>query len=207
MFWWSSSEYPTKALYMEPSSNTGWPMQRVSISISKGSPFCTMILLVFVVILTSWLTVFVSPAASTIIFAEKSFKITYTPASTSGEGTSATTTLTPIAYSKAVSEGFTLPAVAPQRAGYTFAGWYTNASFTGTAYTAGQILRNEPNNENNITLYAKWTENATVPSTNNNNSTTITDPEVPGSSSNNSNVVVVLNYNSKKITTAPYIRR
>ena len=124
-------------------------------------------------------------------------------------GTSATTTLTPIAYSKAVSEGFTLPAVAPQRAGYTFAGWYTNASFTGTAYTAGQILRNEPNNENNITLYAKWTENATVPSTNNNNndssstnnnnSTTITDPEVPGSSSNNSNVVVVLNYNSKKL--------
>lgn len=43
----------------------------------------------------------------------------------------------------------------PTRAGYTFAGWYTNADFSGTQY---MDLASAPSG----TLYAKWTESACV---------------------------------------------
>ena len=43
----------------------------------------------------------------------------------------------------------------PTRSGYTFAGWYTNADFSGTQY---MDLASAPNG----TLYAKWNENACV---------------------------------------------
>lgn len=48
--------------------------------------------------------------------------------------------------------GLTLPT--PTRAGYTFGGWYTNASFTGSAVT--NILTTDTGNK---TYYAKWTAN------------------------------------------------
>ncbi|EPR10538.1 InlB B-repeat-containing protein [Ruminiclostridium papyrosolvens] len=42
----------------------------------------------------------------------------------------------------------------PTKAGYTFAGWYSNKDCTGTAYTIPNTMPNE-----NVTLYAKWTPN------------------------------------------------
>ncbi len=42
----------------------------------------------------------------------------------------------------------------PTKPGYTFAGWYTNRDFTGTAYTIPNTMPNT-----NVTLYAKWTPN------------------------------------------------
>lgn len=39
-----------------------------------------------------------------------------------------------------------------EKTGYTLSGWYTNASFTGTKYTASV-----PTSDNDIALYAKWT--------------------------------------------------
>ena len=44
----------------------------------------------------------------------------------------------------------------PTRSGYTFGGWYQNASFTGSAVTASYTYTQ------NTTLYAKWTADATV---------------------------------------------
>ncbi len=42
----------------------------------------------------------------------------------------------------------------PTKAGYTFAGWYTNEAYTGTAYTIPDTMPG-----GNVTLYAKWTPN------------------------------------------------
>jgi uncharacterized repeat protein (TIGR02543 family) len=42
----------------------------------------------------------------------------------------------------------------PARAGYTFAGWYTNEAYTGTAYSIPDTMPSQ-----NVTLYAKWTPN------------------------------------------------
>ncbi len=42
----------------------------------------------------------------------------------------------------------------PTKAGYTFAGWYTNSDCAGTAYTIPDTMPGE-----NVTLYAKWTPN------------------------------------------------
>ncbi len=47
-------------------------------------------------------------------------------------------------------KGLTLPT--PERAGYTFGGWYVNANFTGNRITA--VSANETGNK---TYYAKWT--------------------------------------------------
>ncbi len=44
----------------------------------------------------------------------------------------------------------------PTKAGYTFAGWYTNSAYTGAAYTFPNTMPGE-----NVTLYAKWTPNLT----------------------------------------------
>ena len=48
----------------------------------------------------------------------------------------------------------TLPS--PQRTGYTFGGWYTNSSFTGTSYAAGATYSTLAD----VTLYAKWNANS-----------------------------------------------
>ena len=46
------------------------------------------------------------------------------------------------------------------RAGYTFAGWNTEADGSGTSYTNGQSVTNLTSTQGaTVTLYAKWTEN------------------------------------------------
>ena len=60
-------------------------------------------------------------------------------------------TMTPTTYNIETAT-FSLPT--PTRSGYTFKGWYENASFTGTAVT--QIAKGTTGNK---TFYAKWEEN------------------------------------------------
>ena len=64
--------------------------------------------------------------------------------------TSGTKTL----YAVWTAGSVTLPS--PQRTGYTFGGWYTNSSFTGTSYAAGATYSTLAN----VTLYAKWNANS-----------------------------------------------
>lgn len=45
------------------------------------------------------------------------------------------------------------------KTGYTFGGWNTNSSGTGTNYSASQSLTKDQLGGNNITLYAKWVKN------------------------------------------------
>lgn len=66
----------------------------------------------------------------------------------------------------ATSHTFSIPAQAPSRPGYTFAGWNTNAGGTGTSYQpGGQITLEGVNGTNGITgqakqtLYAIWSRN------------------------------------------------
>ncbi len=54
----------------------------------------------------------------------------------------------PTAYTQSAT---TITLSAPTRDGYTFAGWYTNANYTGDPITELDI-----NRTGNITLYAKW---------------------------------------------------
>lgn len=51
--------------------------------------------------------------------------------------------------------GMTVSSSVPTRTGYTFAGWNTNASGTGTNYSAGSYVSVGANAT--VTLYAKWT--------------------------------------------------
>lgn len=51
----------------------------------------------------------------------------------------------------------TLP-TAPTQTGYTFGGWYTDADCTGDEFTSGTFSSITGNDEN-ATLFAKWTEN------------------------------------------------
>ena len=64
--------------------------------------------------------------------------------------TSGTKTL----YAVWTAGSVTLPS--PQKIGYTFGGWYTNPSFTGTSYSAGATY----STLSNETLYAKWNTNS-----------------------------------------------
>lgn len=56
---------------------------------------------------------------------------------------------------------YTLTSNGFERAGYTFAGWTTNADGTGNEYTDAQtgVSNLTSTNEGSVTLYAKWTEN------------------------------------------------
>ena len=45
----------------------------------------------------------------------------------------------------------------PSKTGYTFAGWYTNAECTGSAYDPVSVMPKFTGNDKGITLYAKWT--------------------------------------------------
>ncbi len=57
----------------------------------------------------------------------------------------------------ATSHSFTISSYTPTRTGYTFDGWYTNSSCTGTKYTAGSTI----SVSGSITLYAKWVQDVT----------------------------------------------
>lgn len=59
----------------------------------------------------------------------------------------------PSAQTKWYGETLTLSSVKPTRTGYTFAGWNTNSSGTGTNYSAGGSYTGNAA----VTLYAKWT--------------------------------------------------
>lgn len=59
----------------------------------------------------------------------------------------------PSAQTKWYNESLTLSSTKPTRTGYTFAGWNTNSSGTGTNYSAGGAYTGNAA----VTLYAKWT--------------------------------------------------
>lgn len=59
----------------------------------------------------------------------------------------------PSAQTKWYGETLTLSSVKPTRTGYTFAGWNTNSSGTGTNYASGGAYTGNAA----VTLYAKWT--------------------------------------------------
>lgn len=59
----------------------------------------------------------------------------------------------PSTQTKWYGETLTLSSVKPTRTGYTFAGWNTNSSGTGTNYSAGGSYTGNAA----VTLYAKWT--------------------------------------------------
>ena len=61
----------------------------------------------------------------------------------------------PSSVTQTVQGGTVTLASAITRTGYTFGGWNTNASGTGTTYTAGSSYTPS----SNVTLYAKWTAN------------------------------------------------
>lgn len=57
--------------------------------------------------------------------------------------------------------GMTVSSTVPTRTGYTFAGWNTNSSGTGTNYAAGSSVSVGANAS--VTLYAQWTPNTNTP--------------------------------------------
>ena len=59
----------------------------------------------------------------------------------------------PSAQTKWYNESLTLSSTKPTRTGYTFAGWNTNSSGTGTNYSSGGTYTGNAA----VTLYAKWT--------------------------------------------------
>ena len=66
----------------------------------------------------------------------------------------------PSSQTKTYGVTLTLSSTTPTRTGYTFNGWNTNSSGTGTDYAAGASYTTNAG----ATLYAKWTQNATAPS-------------------------------------------
>ena len=61
----------------------------------------------------------------------------------------------PGAQTKIYGTNLTLSSTVPTRSGYSFAGWNTNSSGTGTNYAAGATY----SSESDVTLYAKWSQN------------------------------------------------
>ena len=71
----------------------------------------------------------------------------------SGDGAAKITLISNANYNVTYKDKYgTLPT--PTRTGYTFEGWYTGENGTGTKITSDTVLTNE----NNHTLYAKWTK-------------------------------------------------
>lgn len=60
----------------------------------------------------------------------------------------------PGAQTKIYGTNLTLSSTVPTRSGYSFAGWNTNSSGTGTNYAAGATY----SSESDVTLYAKWSQ-------------------------------------------------
>jgi uncharacterized repeat protein (TIGR02543 family) len=67
----------------------------------------------------------------------------------------------PSAGTKTYNVTFTLSATTPTQTGFTFAGWNTNSSGTGTNYAASASYTTNAA----LDLYAKWTSNAVAPLT------------------------------------------
>jgi len=65
----------------------------------------------------------------------------------------------PSAGTKTYNVTFTLSATTPTQTGFTFAGWNTNSSGTGTNYAASASYTTNAA----LDLYAKWTSNAVAP--------------------------------------------
>ena len=65
----------------------------------------------------------------------------------------------PSSQTKTYGTSLTLSSTKPTRTGYTFAGWNTNSSGTGTNYSAGGSYTADQNG-GTVTLYAKWTANS-----------------------------------------------
>jgi len=61
----------------------------------------------------------------------------------------------PSSQTKYYGKSLTLSSTTPTRTGYTFGGWNTNSSGTGTNYSAGGSYTANAS----VTLYAKWTAN------------------------------------------------
>ena len=77
-------------------------------------------------------------------------KATYTVSYNANGGSGA-----PSAQTKTSGTNLTLSTTKPTRTGYTFNGWNTNSSGTGTNYASGGTYSSDAA----VTLYAKWTHN------------------------------------------------
>ena len=97
---------------------------------------------------TSKVTSYASAADQTFyaIWNPISYKVTY---NSNGSGS----TVTPTSATSVAGANVTLPT--PSRSGYTFSGWYTNAT-SGTLVGLGGVSY-QPNSA--ITLFARWTKN------------------------------------------------
>lgn len=62
---------------------------------------------------------------------------------------------------KTFNSAFTVSSVVPTRDGYTFAGWNTSATGSGTAYSSGGTIPASMNDA--VTLYAQWTKDPVAP--------------------------------------------
>ena len=82
---------------------------------------------------------------------------TLTPYSSGNTGT---------VFTDVVTEGKTARNITVSRTGYTFGGWYTSSTFTGSAYNFNTPVKG------NVTLYAKWTLNNNNNNNNNNGAKT-----------------------------------
>ncbi|MGN1155738.1 MAG: InlB B-repeat-containing protein [Agathobacter sp.] len=81
---------------------------------------------------------------------------TYTIAFNANGGSGSMSSMTSCKY----STSYTLTANSFTRTGYTFAGWNTNASGTGTSYAnKASVSKLSATNGATVTLYAKWTPN------------------------------------------------
>ena len=96
----------------------------------------------------------------------------------------------PSAGQKTHGTNYTIPSTVPTRTGYTFAGWTTNSSGTGTNYSAGGSYTTDAD----TTFYAKWTAKQTTLTVNPNGGTW------DGSSSTQT---FTQNYNSTKTINNP----
>ena len=96
----------------------------------------------------------------------------------------------PSAGQKTHGTNYTIPSTVPTRTGYTFAGWTTNSSGTGTNYSAGSSYTIDAD----TTFYAKWTAKQTTLTVNPNGGTW------DGSSSTQT---FTQNYNSTKTINNP----
>ena len=96
----------------------------------------------------------------------------------------------PSAGQKTHGTNYTIPSTVPTRTGYTFAGWTTNSSGTGTNYSAGGSYTTDAD----TTFYAKWTVKQTTLTVNPNGGTW------DGSSSTQT---FTQNYNSTKTINNP----
>lgn len=96
--------------------------------------------------ITNYSSVYSNPTGSCTV--SVSAKTSYTVSYNANGGSGA-----PSSQTKWYGETLTLSSTQPTRTGYTFAGWNTNSSGTGTNYSVGGSYTSNAA----LTLYAKWT--------------------------------------------------